>query len=98
VGTAENPGCLSVVPTGLNTFSLSFPGVETPGYFQQVPLGQGISRYPKIEMRPCALEKLAPIILPMKNAAGSRLHWQPGWLPPRWQRKFPIITGNQNRS
>ena len=26
--------------------------VETPGYFQCVPLGHGISRYPKIKMRP----------------------------------------------
>jgi hypothetical protein len=36
---------------GLNAFPI-FPGVETPGYFQGVPLGQGISRFQKIEMPP----------------------------------------------
>jgi len=30
----------------------SHPGVETPGYFQNVPLGQSTCGYPKIEMRP----------------------------------------------
>jgi hypothetical protein len=61
-GTRAEPGhksrrddrkkrCLSGVPAGLDALPV-FPGVETPGYFQNVPLGHGISGCPKTEMRP----------------------------------------------
>jgi hypothetical protein len=36
---------VSVVPAGLDALP-TFPGVETPGYFQNVPLGHAISGFP----------------------------------------------------
>jgi hypothetical protein len=47
----RNETLFSVVPAGLMAIS-SHPGVKTPGYFQNVPLGQSACGCLKIEMRP----------------------------------------------
>ena len=46
IGTDVGHGVYSAVPAGLWQFQ-TLPGVETPGYYRDVPLGQGTRK-------PCA--------------------------------------------